>query len=80
LTFAFVAKRIFVQNLYGLFSLKSSHSHAKHFAQALNLKKRQAATQKWKLSLHMSQVVHQATWPDGPDDPTSYAEYFIVLK
>jgi len=56
LTFAFVAKRIFVQ--------KSSHSHVKHFAQALNLKKRQAATQKWKLSLHMSQVAHEAgTYP-----------------
>ena len=37
-----------------------SHFHVKRLAQALHLKKKQTATQKWKLSLHMSQVAHQA--------------------
>ena len=42
------------------FSWKTSHFHVKRFAQPLNLKKRQTATQKWKLSLHKSQEAHQA--------------------
>ena len=32
----------------------------KRFTRALDLKKRQTATRKRKLSLHMSQVAHQA--------------------
>jgi len=42
------------------FSGKSSHFHEKCFARAFVLKKRQTATPKWKQSLHMSQVAHQA--------------------
>ena len=38
------------------FSWKSSHFYVKRFARALR-----SATQKWKLSLHMSQVAHQAS-------------------
>ena len=43
------------------FAWKSSYFHVKRFAQALDLKKKQTATQKWKQSLNMCQAAHQAS-------------------